>query len=162
MGWQSKGPAVVEALVTAFKASSDLDGVTIYDGANVTASPALEVVAVGFSPERMSRTGTYPEPPGPEIESTFDFAGLSVLPQKETLSLVSTIAVRNGSGDQVAARARAYAILNACGAVVAADKTLGGVVMLARIASHNLTLDQETRGADATISFTVQAIAQPA
>jgi hypothetical protein len=63
--------------------------------------------------------------------------------------------VRDGSADMAAARARAYALVSACGSAIAADQKLGGAVMLARLGRVSLQQVQDTGGALAIIEFTV-------
>jgi hypothetical protein len=153
MAWASTVPAALSALVAALKDAPALAGVEIYDGPVVTESTALEAIAVGFTGERMSRTGAYPEPMQPVIQGQAAVTGIVVSPQEETYTIESMIAVLNGSGDIVAARTRAYALLGDCGQILAADKTLGGAVGMATIGSHALTQDPTPRGAIATLVF---------
>jgi hypothetical protein len=127
--------------------------VEIYDGPVVTESRALEAIAVGFTGERMSRTGAYPEPMGPVIQGEAVITGVVVSPQEETYTIQSMIAVKNGVKNIVKARVRAYALLGDCGQILAADKTLDGTVGMASIGAHSLTQDQTPKGAIATLVF---------
>jgi hypothetical protein len=155
MAWASTVPAALSALVAALKDAPALSGTKIHDGPVVTESSALEAIAVGFTGERMSRTGAYPEPMQPVIEGQAVITGAVVSPQEETYTIQSMIAVLNGSNDLAAARTRAYALLGDCGQILAADKTLGGAVGMTSIGSHALTQDQTPRGAIATLVFGV-------
>ena len=63
--------------------------------------------------------------------------------------------VLNGQNDLPAARARAYALLAACGAVIRGDRSLGGTVGDSHISSHSLRQAQTPDGTVATVTFTV-------
>jgi hypothetical protein len=156
-GFQSTVPAAIAALVAAFRAAPALAGVGVYDGPQVSSSAGLEVVAVGFTGERMSATGEYPEPSLPVVESQSSVEGMAVDPLREQYQVRSVIAVLNGAGDIAAARTRAYELLAACGSVLTADKTLGGTVMLATLGASSLSQQQGPRGALAMLDFTVVA-----
>jgi hypothetical protein len=161
-GWTSTVPAALLGLVAAFKATPGLDGVNVYDGPKVEGTSAREVVVVGFTGERMSHTGAYPEPSSPDVDVQASIAGMAVSPQEEKYTIHNMIAVLNGAagaGDIAAARARAYELLAACGAALAADPKLGGAVGLASPGAHSLTQDQGPRGATATIMFDVEVSA---
>ena len=155
MAWASTVPAAIAGLVAALKAQ-ELEGVEVYDGPAVSQSTALEVIMVGFTGETMSRTGAYPEPEQPEVDVTASLdMNLALLPVREQYPVRSLIAVLNGAGDITAATARAYELLAAVGAAVAADKKLGGAVALATLGNHSTTRSQTSRGALVSIVFDV-------
>jgi len=155
MSWVSTVPAALAGLAAAFSAAPGLEGVLILDGPEVTASTASEAVTVGFTGQRMSHTGAYPEAAAVDSEGDTALAGLSLSGQEETYTVHNMVAVRDGGTDIVAVRVRAYELLAACGAALAADKTLGGAVAMARITTSSLTQDQTQRGALATVMFDV-------
>jgi hypothetical protein len=155
MGWASTVPAALAGLVAAFRAAPGLDGVLILDGPEVTAAPVPEAITVGFTGQRMSHTGAYPEAASVDAEGDTALAGMALSGQEETYTVHNMVAVRDGSTDIAAARIRAYELLAACGAALTADKTLGGAVAMARITTSSLTQDQTQRGALATIMFDV-------
>ena len=155
VSYTSTVPAAVAGLVAALGTWPGLEGTEVHDGPKVTSSKALEVIAVGWTGERMARTGAYPDPVGPEADVTVTVDGLSLTRVHEQYPVRCLIAVRNGAKDVTAATGRAYQLLSQCGAAVAADKTLGGAVAMASLGSHQVTRDQDQRGAEATIVFEV-------
>jgi hypothetical protein len=155
MAWASTVPAAIAGLVSALKAQ-ELEGVEIYDGPAVSESKALEVIMVGFAGETMARTGAYPEPEQPEIEVTASLdMQLGLVPVREQYPVRSLIAVLNGAKDVTAATARAFELLAAVGAALAADKKLGGAVALATLGNHSTTRAQTAKGALVSIVFDV-------
>lgn len=155
MAWASTVPGAIAGLVSALKAQ-ELEGVEIYDGPAVSESKALAVIMVGFAGERMARTGAYPEPAQPEINVTATIDGqLSVTPVREQYPIQSLIAVLNGAKDVTAAMTRAYELLAAAGAALAADKKLGGAVALATLGNHSTTREQTAKGAVVSLVFEV-------
>lgn len=153
--WSSTVPAAISGLVAAFSTWPDLTGVPVHDGPVVSESKALEGIVVGFTGERMSRTGAYPEQESPAADYVAAVDALTVTSQQERYSVRSVLAVLNGSKDIAAARQRAYDLLSFCGAAVAADKTLGGAVAMASMGTHQMTPEQAQRGALVTIVFSV-------
>jgi len=154
-GYQSTVPDAINALVALFKASPQLAGMGIYDGPEVSASTELQVVAVGFTGERMSTSGAYPEPSQPVVEAENDVEGLAVNPVSERYTIRCCAACLDGGESISAARTGAYQVLAACGSVILADKTLGGVVQLATLGAGSLLQDQVPRGARAIVDFSV-------
>jgi hypothetical protein len=155
MAWASTVPAAIAGLVSALKAQ-ELEGVEIYDGPAVSESRALEVIMVGFTGETMARTGAYPEPEQPEVEVTASLdMQLAVTPLREQYQIRSLIAVLNGGKDVAAATARAYDLLAAVGAALAADKKLGGAVALATLGNHSTTRAQTSKGTLVSLMFEV-------
>jgi hypothetical protein len=148
-------PAALAGLVTMFRDAPGLEGAVIFDGPVVSESKAPAAIAVGFTGERMSRTGAYPEPGTPAVDYDAAVDGLVTAPQAETYTIRNLLAVLNGSGNAAAARERAYELLAECGQVIAGDKTLGGAVAMAHMGTHTLDQEQGPRGAVATIVFEV-------
>lgn len=143
--WGSKVPEVIDALVTAFSAQPELEGVTVWDGPRVSKSTPREMLAVGF-------TGVEGEA---GAESTTEPDGMAVSPDRETLLVRCAAAVLAGSNDIAAARRRAYDIFAAAGQAIVRDPRLGDVVLQASVGSHTLSQDQTTSGAQATVTFDV-------
>jgi hypothetical protein len=155
-GYTSTVPAAIAGLIAMFKASAALAGVEVYDGPTVSESKAREVIAVGFTGETLSRTGAYAEASQPVAEVTTSFDGQLALGRvREQYPLRSMLGVLNGAKNSPAARARAYEMLDAIGAAIAADKKLGGAVALAYLGDHVFTPSQNQRGAIAEIGFEV-------
>lgn len=145
MAWASTAPAAIAGLVAVLAASPDLAGVGLRDGPRVVADGATEVVTVGFTDEDNPAV----------VDGSMTYEGLAVAPLRETYSVRCAAVVRRGSGDITDARGRAYELLAAVGGVLAADKTLGGVALSARVGDVTLSQDQTSKGAAATVAFSV-------
>ncbi|MGH3097873.1 MAG: hypothetical protein ACRDMV_17970 [Streptosporangiales bacterium] len=143
MSWASTVPAAVEALVAAF--TDALPDAVVRDGPVVTSSGAQEVVTVGY-------TGTEGEN---AVEGTLRVQGLAVSPSRETYTVWCAASVARGSGDIAKARAAAYGLLAGCGAALAADQTLGGPVMSARLGDARLVQSKTPKSAAVTVVFGV-------
>lgn len=61
--------------------------------------------------------------------------------------------------DQRKVRVRAYELVDAIAAELAKDQMLGGLVLRARVSSTNLSQEQTTKGAAATVRFTINVSA---
>lgn len=154
-GYTSSVPAALLGLAATLQAWPDLEGVEIWDGPNVTESKALAVIGVGWTGERMARTGAYPETVSPMADVTATIDAMTLTKAYEQYPIRNTLAVLNGGRSIVAARTRAYELLSACGAAIAADKKLGGAVAMAYLGNHTATQEQTQRGALVTIAFEV-------
>jgi hypothetical protein len=160
MAWQSTQPTALDALVAMFTGASApggvLHGVHVADGPVVSSSSALEWILAGWSGERMTTKGTYPEPEGPEVAGDLAIEGLSADRSREKYTITSTVeVVRGGSDGLVPARERAYAIVSVCAGLIAANSRLNRTVMLATIGATSYTPSQGPRGAKASIRFGV-------
>jgi hypothetical protein len=144
--WAPTAPAAITALLAAFSHEPGLAGVELHDGPAVTESAALEAVIVGW----YGLTGD-----ALAVEAEITPAGLTAHPGREAYAILCAVMVRDGSSDMAAARARAYALVSACGSAIAADQKLGGAVMLARLGRVSLQQVQDGGGALAIIEFTV-------
>jgi hypothetical protein len=144
--WSSQVPDAMTALLAAFRAAPALTGVDVRDGPVVTGSAALEAVLVGWNGSA-SDTLAADAAVNPEVFGDAD--------DRELFSIRCAALVLNGQNDMAAARARAYALLAACGAVVRADRRLSGTVGDSHIGTHSLRQDQRPDGSQATVTFTV-------
>jgi hypothetical protein len=144
--WAPTAPAAITALLAAFTREAGLAGVEIHDGPAVTASAALEAVIVGWYGIKGDALA---------VESQITSAGLAAHPGREAFEILCAVMVRDGGGDLPAARARAYALVSACGSALGADPKLGGAVMLARLGRVSLQQMQDEQGALAVVEFTV-------
>ena len=144
--WAPTAPAAITALLAAFGREAGLAGVEIHDGPAVTASAALEAVIVGWYGIKGDALA---------VEAQIDMAGLGGRPGRESYAILCAVMVRDGSSDLAAARARAYALVSACGSAIGADQKLGGVVMMARLGRVSLQQIQDPEGALAIVEFTV-------
>lgn len=145
MPWASSVPAAIDALVQAFKASADLDGVLVMDGPEIASQAAPRVLSVGFT--------AIPGETAVEAQSAPD--GLSGIPNQEQYLVRCTAAVIGGATDVKAVRDAAYGIMAAAGAAIVRDQRLGGVVTRAAMGSHQLMQEQIDRGAQCMIVFEV-------
>lgn len=139
----SRVPAVLDALVATWETSPVLSGV-VQDGPIPLATSAAEVVSVGYDG---SDDGT-------STEGQIASEGLAN-PDREQFTVTCLVAVLNGAGDSRAARRRAFDLLSAASDALAADKTLGGVVMRANVSDVTLSQLQTENGALAQVLFTV-------
>jgi hypothetical protein len=145
MTWASTVPDALNGLLVALRGTAALDGVAVFDGPVVSGSTAMEVITVGY-------TGGEDED---SADATEAITGLSVQQQRERYTVRCAASVRNGSADLAAARNRAYELLGYVGGALAADKRLGGAVMMASLGAHQLRQAQDSRGALATVVFEV-------
>lgn len=146
-GWSSTAPAALAALLAALQAAPALAApVDVRDGLKVGNSAATDAVIVGWNGK-----------PGEAlaIDATTGMEGLSGDPDREQYTIACAALSLNGAGDMTAARAGAYALLSAAGAAIAANRTLGGVVLRAGIVSHSLLQEPVQAGARATVQFGV-------
>lgn len=149
MAWFSTVPAVLDALVVAFRAGLQASGgfadVVVFDGPTVTEAAPLEAVTVGYADDEVT-----------SVDGQETREGLSVIRSREQYTVNCSVGVLTGSGDNKAARVRAYEIFGALGAALATDPTLGRTVMSAQPGSMTLALSQGPDGAVAAIVFGVE------
>jgi hypothetical protein len=135
----------MDALVAAFNAAPELAGVTVRDGPSTSQATVREVISVGY-------TGTEGEA---DADSQLMTEGLGGSSDREQFTIRCAAAALRGTTDLPAARQRAYELLAAAGVAIARDRTLGGTVMRAMVASHSLTQGQTPDGAQAVVVFEV-------
>ena len=147
MTYYSSVPAALAGLVAAFRTSTGLGlaGVAVRDGPLVTADPALEAVAVGYTGDQGQDV----------VTGTASPEGMGGVQDRERYAVTCTIEVLDAGGDIAAARVRAYQLHAACGAAVGADRKLGGAVLIASVGIGSLRQQQTTGGALARVSFPV-------
>ena len=145
MTYYSSVPAAVAALVAAFKTSVALAGVPVHDGPELADAAGLEGIAVGW-------TG---DPNVDVVTGTATPEGLAVSPGRERYAVACLVEVIDGGGSIAAARTRAYQLHAACGAAVAVDPRLGGVVLYASLGIGSLRQQQTQAGALAWVTFPV-------
>jgi len=150
--WSSTAPAAIAGFIAQLTDSPDLAGVSVVDGPVVTNTAALEVVTVGFQNEDQPAV----------VDGTDAREGLGIGRSHELYTINCKAEVLNGASDIVAARGRAYELLDAVGAALAADKTLGDAVMAAEIGPVALSQLQTKNGAVAMILFGVNCDAYTA
>lgn len=144
MTWQSRVPAVLDALVSIWGGAPVLAGL-VRDGPLPVDSADLEVLSVGHTDDDT----------GASTDGLISPEGFGVEPNREQFSVTCLISVVNGANDVRAARVRAFDLLSAASAAVTADTTLGGVVMQAGVQQLSLNQLQTAGGAEARLLFSV-------
>ena len=141
-------PGLIDALVAALQASSDLSGVNIVDGPLVSNSAANEWVFVGYDGD-----------PGGEFQATStqqDWAGLGAKAKNEEISLTCSVLVRSGSTSVKPLRDRAFQIFASVEAVLRADPALTlPPPTVCNIAEHGFHPEQTAQGLQVRLPFTV-------
>jgi hypothetical protein len=137
-------PAVVDALVAAVRAAPAFDGVRVDDGPPVRGREQADAIAIGFdvqdvTPARGATTHGY----GGRRQESY---GLSC-------SIDSVIGDPAGLPSR---RLRAYELLDAMHALLAANDTLGGACSRAQITRHTYRPYQDEEVAGVLIEFGVQ------
>ncbi len=143
MSWTSATPSALAGLLAALQDSGSLISTTVFDGPQPTGASGYEAVTVGYTDEVTPNS----------VEGTLTDEGLVVSPLRERYTIQCAIWVLNGAANITAARMRAYDLLAIVGAILAADRTLGGTVPLARLAAVTLTQMQTGSGAVAQLVF---------
>jgi hypothetical protein len=143
MAWTSSIPDTVDALVDAFKLAPEFEGVTVWDGPEVSKAAPKEMLSVAFTGDDNDS----------DVEATSSAEGLGGQRDRETFTVRCAVAVLTGSTDMRAARRRAYELYSADGAVLARDPSLNKNVMRARLGSHTVKQMQTDRGAQALLVF---------
>lgn len=146
MSWQSRVPAVLDALVSLWDSTPDLAGL-VQDGPVPIESPGLEILAVGHDDADGDGTST---------EGLLSAEGMGSRPDREQFTVSCLVAVVDGANDARAARLRAFDLLSAAAEALAGDRTLGGIVMRAHVQGVSLRqLQTGEDGAKAQVFFTV-------
>jgi hypothetical protein len=149
----STAPACIDALVTLMRAVLPQEGddaVRVFDGGPVRESEVTDdVVCIGYSPEDdsvVTDTRTVEQMESSPDTERYDITGLASSWQ-------------GGKIDAKTVRDRAYGLVDMLAAQLAADQTLGGVVMRARVSSTSLGQSQTSKGATATVTYTISVLA---
>lgn len=146
MAWSSSVPGAMSGLLAAFRRSPELaKPVDIRDGPVVTGSSAVDAVIAGWHGMENDQLA---------VEGQAVTEGLAGLPDREQYSIRCAAMSLSGTGDVVAARTRAYELLAACGAAIAADRKLGGAVMRASMGVSSL-FQEPADGMRAVVEFSV-------
>lgn len=144
MAWQTRQPAVLDALVARWKTVPALTGI-VQDGPVPLNSAALEVLSVGDDGSD----------DGSSTEGRLLAEGMAVEPDREQFTVACLAAVLNGANNIQTARARAFEILSAASDELTTDITLGGIVLRANVQDVSLNQLQTGKGALAQVLFTV-------
>lgn len=142
---------VVDALRDLIRAALPLpgaaDGVHVYDG------PAPERA---FQPRAVTVAAAFQDDQDAvAVERTESGARPTVT---ETLTIAGSVYAGGGDVDMERFRAEAGAILSAIETALRADRTLGGLVSLARLASAQWLQGRDTKGTGVAIGYTVDLV----
>lgn len=145
MTWASTVPAALDGLVAIWTDATDLQGVKIIDGPTVSGG-LKEALIAGWEGDDGTEA----------VAGQLASGGLALAPSREQYTInCAAMALRGGTRQMQSARARAYELFAAAAEALAADKTLRGAVMTARLGSMTLTQTQDSRGCVATVVFGV-------
>lgn len=134
-------PGVLDALVALW--GQALPDVQVADGEPVAV--ADDVIVVAF-------TGV---PDEPAVTSTRTREQLAAQPDRESYDVTCLASSWSGVTEFKPVRDRAYELLGSAAAALAADPTLGGRVMQARLSTEDLIQSQTDKGAVVTVRFNV-------
>jgi hypothetical protein len=135
-------PACLDALVGAVRVA--LPGVQVIDG-QPTTEVERDVVCIGF-------TG---QPGEAAVTSTLTREVYARSPDREQYDISCLASSWRGDVDPKAVRDRSFELLDAVAEVLAADQTLGGAVLRARLSADVIGQEQTTEGAVCTVGFTI-------
>jgi hypothetical protein len=139
-------PAAIDSYVALLAASSSLTGVQILDGPPLT-DLALDYVTIGWDPFTDAGATSSQQP-----------AQLGRMARQEDFEINCYAQSSSGDVGTSARRARAYALVDACVAVVSADPTLGGVLtQWANLAGMELRQERTASGRlDVGVTFKIE------
>ncbi len=154
MAWGSTAPAAMAGLVTlvggrvaALVIPAGGTRPQVKDGAVVSSAGTREAIDIGYQDEDTDSVEWVIDP-----EESVQAADL------EHYTINCAVRILKAR-DMVAARNRAFELLALVGGAIRSDRTLGGVVMDARITSYSLEPTQSLGGALAPILFGVTCTA---
>ncbi len=142
----SRVPDVIDALVALGQADSELSGVVVSDGPEVTETSASDWLIVGFDGD--------PSGDFQAAQTVGGWAGLGTGREEQFQITVAAIASR-GDTDVRAARTRVYEIGARVEEWLRADPRLGLESLEAAIEASQLTQDQTDQGVQAVLLLTV-------
>ena len=142
MAWGSTVPAALVALVQRLQTTPELEGVKVYDGPQIDGSAPMESITVGLSGDEDALAA----------EGQDAREGLAADRSRETYTIHCLIEVSNARGDHIAARGRAFELVNAVGGMLAINPLLDGVATSAQLGSWSL-LQGQSGGALVTIQL---------
>jgi len=134
-------PGVLDALVALW--GQALPGVQVADGEPVNV--ADDVLVVGF-------TGV---PDEPAVTSTRTREQMAAQPDRESYDITCLASSWSGTTEFKPVRVRAYELLSAAAGALAADPSLGGLVLQTRLSTEDVIQSQTDKGAVVTVRFTV-------
>lgn len=142
MSWTSSVPAALSALISLF---SEGVGVRVIDGPFVVNSDDWQVLAVGCSSTDDDVA----------VDNTNSPAGWDTGRDREEYQVRCAVMVLAGDIDVSAARTRAYKLFGSAGDVLAANPTLGGVVLRASLGDSTLRQMMSDNGLIVSVTFSI-------
>jgi hypothetical protein len=157
----SRQNAVINRLIAIWEGAFDPRQVYVADGPYIDQRTADSVVSVGFD-------GSEDGSDGEATNSDQEWVGLGTNNRRDEAIQVTCSALSwIGDNSPTTARARAYALVDACEAAVLADTTLGlgppgqpGAVRNAMVSGLQLFQANNAGGAKARVVFTVSCTAR--
>lgn len=156
-------PATIDALVATWSTHPNLAyldergrrrHLQVTDGPPLAGSDEPRYLIVGVGSQTFASTGSpFAGAQAAESRAGFGHGGRRTIP----VEVACQLAVWTGDVEMAVVRAEVFVVLEALGAILAADRTLGGVVDWARILRANYQPAQSPDGAVALIDFAVQA-----
>jgi hypothetical protein len=146
----SRVPAVLDALLAACRAASDLTGVAIVDGPPLTDLTNPDQVFIGWQPSADDVAAADAQ----------DFAQLGAQRRDEQIDIRCYAESRSGDTVIKTVRDRAYALVGAVENLLRADATLAGTVLWTHLVAGDLRQPQTDAGALAGVEFAVHARAR--
>lgn len=143
MTWASTIPAAMSALAGAVEAS----GARVLVGPVLADAAVRPTIVIGWNG---------PSQDGPIVTANAEPGGFVTNPTHESYIIRCVAVVDSGSTSAEAVTAtcdRAMGLFGSVVSVVAADKTLGGMVMRAGVADYSLSMQQGPRGLTAFVEF---------
>lgn len=145
------GQVAVDALRDTIRAALPLpdqpDGVQVYDG------PAPERA---YSPRAVTVAAAFQDDQNAVDEERVESGARPTV--TTTLTVAGSVYAGGGDVDVDGYRRQAGGILAAIGAALEADRTLGGTVSLARLASAQWIQGRDAKGTGVAVGYTVQLV----
>jgi hypothetical protein len=152
--YTSSVPLVMSALVTLFRQHPmlGLAGVPVRDGPTLSAEQAVWAVAVGYTGDENESV----------VSGSSNPEGLGAA-GRETYEVLCAAVARDPGGNMATARTSAYYLYDLCAQAMAADGTLGGLVLSVAVGISSLRQQQVVgAGAEVTVVFPVNVDAYAA
>ena len=141
-------PQVINGILSAFRNSSDLSGVRIFDGPEIDASYPGDFIAVGHDGSEDGDVTVS------NVTQTFELLGN--LKQFEDGTVECYLGTWDGGSSLTDRRARVATLLSAIDTALRADVSLGGACIYSILASHRMNYIQANNGVAIGVAFTIE------
>ena len=145
-------PTMIDKIIVALNASTDLKDVRIFDGAQVDQSYPGDAIAIGHD----GSFGDIEMQIGNITDTPFVFTNL----HEEAGTINCSLWSQDGTTDIASRRTRAFAILSAVDTALRVDPTFGGTCLYSILATNSISYDQTGFGVACKIDFTINYQAQ--